>query len=97
MICLDTQNRIAVSQAIREVSELDFSKEIRMYIKLKDNKPFLILSNALDLDLPCFGKAHVDDKCRITLPKELRKYMNITVKTNLLIYTLKGELTVEIL
>lgn len=95
MISMDIQNRIAIPQSVREVTALDFSKEIRFYIKDKENNLLLVLSNELNLDFPCFGKARIDEKFRITLPKELRKYLNITTENKLLIYSLKGELTVE--
>lgn len=95
MISVDTQNRIAIPQAIREVAEIDFNKEIRLYIKREDNRILLLLSNETNLDFPCFGKARIGDHFKFTFTKEIRKYMDITADSNLLIYSLKGVLTIE--
>ena len=95
MTSMDKQNRISITENIRKIIQLDFSKEIRLYIRHKQGTPFIILSNDANLELPCFGIIHIDPKFRFFLPKEVRTYMEITPQSKLLIYSFQGELTIK--
>ena len=59
MTSMDKQNRISITENIRKIIQLDFSKEIRLYIRHKQWTPFIILSNDANLELPCFGIIHI--------------------------------------
>lgn len=95
MTTLDTQGRITLSADVRNVADLNFQEEIRIFLKTKGNKNFLILSNNVESNLPCFGKVSFDDKFRFCVPKDLRKFLDLDSKTPLLVYTIKGQLTIQ--
>lgn len=89
---MDKQGRVSIPENIRKVSHLDPQKETRIYL---DNT-FIVLSNELNLSLPCFGIVNFDAKFRFFIPSELRKHLNITPEREILIYSLNGLVTIEI-
>jgi len=97
MVQLDKQFRLTIPQDIREVVNLNFNEEIRIYSKLKNDIHYLILSNDKELNYACFGIAKFDQKSRFYISKELRNYLNASTETNFLVFSLKGELLIKML
>lgn len=95
MITLDSQNRLAVNENLRKISNLDFQKEVRIFLQTKNNTSYMILSNERDLELPCFGIVNFNNKFRFTVPKDLRMHLNLTQETTLLMYCMQGNLIIQ--
>ena len=95
MTCMDTQNRITITSNIREVCNINFEQEVRIYLYEKNNCSYLLLSNSKDLKYPCFGILHFDHRYRFFLSKELRRYLGIQPKEKFLIYSLCGNLLLK--
>ena len=93
MTAMDKQNRLTVTENIRDIVNLDFSKEIRIYLNLADNT--ILLSNDIELDFPCFGIVNFDKKFRFFLPKDVREYLQLTFENQLLVYSKKGNLVIQ--
>ena len=94
MTTMDKQNRLCVTENIRNIVNLDFSKEIRIYLNIADGNT-LLLSNDKELDLPCFGGVNFDQKFRFFVPKDVRAYLELTDANKLLIYSKKGNLVIQ--
>lgn len=94
MTSMDKQNRLTITENIRGIINLDFDKEIRIYLDFANNNTIL-LSNDKELDLPCFGIVGFDPKHRFFIPKEIRQYLEITHETKLLVYSKKGNLVIQ--
>lgn len=97
MTYLDKQNRLVITQNIREVCDVDFEKEVRIFLYERNDKKYLLLSNDINLKLPCFGIVHFDTKFRFFVPKELRRYLNLTTTSPLLVYSLNNHLLLKLL
>lgn len=97
MTYMDKQNRIAITQNIREVCNVDFEKEVRIFLYERNGIKHLLLSNDINLNLPCFGIVRFDSKFRFFIPKELRYYVNITSDSKFLVYSLSSHLLLKML
>ena len=94
MTAMDKQHRLTITENIRDIVNLDFTKEIRIYLNIADGNTIL-LSNDKELDFPCFGVVGFDDKHRFFIPKEIREYLEITHESKLLVYSKKGTLVIH--
>lgn len=94
MTAMDKQNRLTITENIRDIVNLDFTKEIRIYLNITGGN-LIILSNNTELDYPCFGIANFDAKYRFFLPKELRKLLRLTHESKLLVYSKRGTLVIH--
>lgn len=92
---MDTQNRITITSNIRDICNVDFEQEVRIYLYEKENCSYLLLSNKSNLKYPCFGKLHFDHRYRFFLPKELRRYIGIQQNEKFLVYSFCGNLLLK--
>ena len=97
MTYMDKQNRIAITQNIREICNVDFEKEVRLFLYERKGIKHLLLSNDKNLSLPCFGVVNFDAKFRFFLPKELRRYLNISSDCKFLVFSLNSHLLLKML
>ena len=91
MAKLANQDRLTIPTNLIEISDTDFSGDVRLFYKGKQ----LFLDNPSKKNSlrNCLGEIHLDEQRRFFLPKLAREVFNIKSGDNITFYVLDGKVT----
>lgn len=91
MAKLDKQNRLIIPKALIEISDTDFTGDVRLFIRGKE----LFLDNPSKKNSRhnCLGEIQLDEHNRFFVPKLARELLNLKPNDNVSFYVQYGKVT----
>lgn len=91
MAKLDKQNRLHIPKNLLEITTTDFSKEVRVYFRVKEI--FLDNPSTKNRRECCLGVVTVDSKGRFFASKLIRDFLGIDSKSNITCFVHQDKIT----
>jgi len=91
MTKLDKQNRLVVPKNLVEISDTDFSGDVRLF--LWGRELFLDNPSKWNRKNSCLGEIQIDEHRRFIVPKLAREILNLKPNDNISFYVQYGKVT----